>query len=99
MKTGHNYFVYIIECKDGSYYTGVTNDLGKRLSEHNNGAIPTCYTFKRKPVVLKYAEQFQDIQQAIAREKQFKGWSSKKKEALFREDWKEVIRLSKSARP
>ena len=55
-----------------------------------------CYTYKRRPVVLKYFERFQDIIQAIAWEKQLKGWSRKKKEALFREDWEEIKKLARS---
>jgi putative endonuclease len=97
MKIAHNYFVYIVECSDSSYYIGVTNDIERRIWEHNNGYNPTCYTFSRRPVVLMYEERFEDIQQAITREKQLKGWSRKKKEALFKEDWDEVKRLAKSS--
>jgi putative endonuclease len=50
MKTGHNYYVYIVQCSDGHYYTGVTNDLDRRLWEHNTGYNKDCYTFKRRPV-------------------------------------------------
>ena len=96
MKIAHNYFVYIIECSDKSYYTGVTNNIDRRLWEHETGYNISCYTFKRRPVVLKYAERCQDIKQAIAWEKQIKGWSRKKKEALFIENWDEVKRLAKS---
>ena len=96
MKIAHNYFVYIVECSDLSYYTGVTNDLDRRLWEHNNDKNTRSFTFKRRPVVLKYFQRFQDIKQAIAFEKQIKGWSRKKKEALFCEDWEEIKRLAKS---
>lgn len=97
MKLAHNYYVYIVQCKDGSYYTGITNDLDRRLDEHNMGHDQTCYTFNRRPVELKYYEHYTDVNQAIAREKQLKGWSRKKKQALFREDWDELKRLSKSS--
>ncbi len=96
MKIAHNYFVYIVECSDASYYTGVTNNLDRRLWEHNNDENALCYTYKRWPVVLKYYQRFQDINQAIACEKQVKGWSRKKKEALCKEDWEEIKRLAKS---
>ena len=96
MKIAHNYFVYIVECSDKSYYTGVTNNLERRLWEHNNDENVLCYTYKRRPVVLKYFQRFQDINQAIAWEKQVKGWSRKKKEALFKEDWVEIKKLAKS---
>jgi putative endonuclease len=95
MKIGHNYYVYIVKCKDGSYYTGVTNDLERRLLEHNSGYSTRFYTFNRKPVELKHYEHLTDVRQAIAREKQLKGWSRKKKEALFAEDWDTLRKLSK----
>ncbi len=96
MKIAHNYYVYIVECIDKSYYTGVTNNIERRLWEHNNDNNQLAYTFKRRPVLLKYCQRFQDINQAIAWEKQLKGWSRKKKEALFADNWNEIIRLAKS---
>jgi len=93
----HNYSVYILECSDGSYYTGVTNNLERRLWEHNTGFNIGCYTYTRRPLILRYYEMTKYINQAILREKQLKGWSRKKKEALFKEDWNELIRLSKSS--
>ncbi|MBK6937116.1 MAG: GIY-YIG nuclease family protein [Chitinophagaceae bacterium] len=95
MKAGHNYYVYIVQCSDGMYYTGVTNDLERRLREHNEGLNEKCFTFKRRPVQLKYEEHFNDIRNAIAWEKQVKGWSRKKKESLFIRDWSEISRLGK----
>jgi putative endonuclease len=95
MKIAHNYYVYIVECNDKSYYTGVTNNLERRLWEHNNGENTEAYTYGRRPVTLKYCQRFQDIKQAIAWEKQVKGWSRKKKEALFTEDWEEIKRLAR----
>ena len=79
-----------------SYYTGVTNDLERRLWEHNFDENKLSYTYNRRPVILKFSQWFQDINQAIDFEKQLKGWSRKKKEALFREDWEEIKRLAKS---
>jgi len=90
----HNYFVYILECADGSYYVGVTNDLEVRIEQHNTGYDVKAYTFTRRPVILRYYQRFNLINQAIEFEKQLKGWSRKKKEALFNEDWDEVKRLS-----
>ncbi|WP_343523168.1 GIY-YIG nuclease family protein [Pedobacter sp.] len=90
----HNYFVYILECADKSYYVGVTNDLGVRIVQHNDGEDVLAYTFTRRPVLLKYYLRFDQIEDAIAFEKQLKGWSRKKKEALFNEDWDEIVRLS-----
>lgn len=51
-----SYYVYIILCNDGSYYTGLTDDLMRRFGEHVNGIYESCYTFKRRPLILKYYE-------------------------------------------
>jgi putative endonuclease len=95
MKLAHNYYVYIVECKDGFYYTGITNKLEKRINEHNEGKNTTCFTYRRRPVILKYFERFKDVNQAIAREKQLKGWSRAKKEALFMEVYDLLKELAK----
>ena len=87
MKLSHNYYVYIVQCKDGFYYTGVTNSIEKRIAAHNEGKDIFAFTYKRRRVVLKYFEHYKDVNQAIAREKQLKGWSRAKKEALFHEDY------------
>jgi putative endonuclease len=92
MKT---YCVYILECYDKSYYTGVTNDIDRRIIEHQTGKYPTCYTFNRRPVILKHIETFTDVNQAIAFEKQVKGWSRKKKEALMQNDWDKIVELAR----
>jgi putative endonuclease len=89
------YFVYILLCNDNSYYTGVTNDLERRLHEHDNGINPECYTCKRRPVKLVFNERFTDITQAIAFEKQVKGWGRKKKEAIINGNWDTLPELSK----
>ena len=95
MARDYNYFVYIIECADGLYYTGITNDLERRIHEHNEGLNPKSFTYRRRPVILKYIQQFSDVNQAIGWEKQLKGWNRKKKEALFNEDWEGVKKLAK----
>ena len=96
MKLGNNYYVYIVECHDGSYYTGITNNLERRLWEHNTGYNKTCYTYERRPVELKYYEHFNNVKSAIAWEKQIKGWSRKKKQALFEENLDKIKELAKS---
>ena len=68
--------------------------MDKRLEEHNQGLIEACYTFSRRPLVLKYCMQYQYVDDAIRREKQIKGWTRKKKEALINGDYNELIRLS-----
>ena len=96
MKIEYTYIVYIVECKDWRYYIGITNDLEKSLCEHNTGQDENSYTYSRRPVELKYFETFTDVNQAIAREKQLKGWSRKKKQALIAENFDRLKELSKS---
>ncbi|MBS1528635.1 MAG: GIY-YIG nuclease family protein [Bacteroidetes bacterium] len=94
----NQYFVYILRCADNSYYTGVTNNMERRLYEHENGLEPGSYTFKRRPVKLVYCERFSDINQAIAFEKQVKGWRRAKKEALIGNRWDLLPILAKTAK-
>jgi putative endonuclease len=74
--------MYILECADGSYYTGSTWNLEKRLWEHQNG-IGANHTKKRLPVKLVYFEECDRVEDAYCREKQIQGWSRKKKQALI----------------
>ena len=79
-------FVYILRCVDGSYYTGITRaSPERRLAEHNAGGFGG-YTASRRPVDLVYSCAFGRIVEAIAAERQIKGWSRAKKEALIRGD-------------
>jgi len=91
----HQYFVYILLCSDNSYYKGVTNNMERRFYEHENGLNPGSYTHKRRPVKLVCCESFTEIEQAIAFEKQVKGWNRKKKEALINGEWELLPGLSK----
>ncbi|MBT8316788.1 MAG: GIY-YIG nuclease family protein [Lutibacter sp.] len=90
------YFVYIVECSDNSYYTGITNDIVRRLNEHNLGRDKRAYTFSKRPVKLVWFETFSDVNDAIQIEKKIKGWSRKKKEALVNEDWEKLMLYSKN---
>ena len=74
--------MYILECADGSYYTGSTKNLKRRLKQHQNGEGAN-HTKKRLPVKLVYFEEFPRIDTAFYREKQVQGWNRKKKEALI----------------
>jgi putative endonuclease len=87
-------FVYIVKCKDDSYYTGVTNNVEKRVIEHNTGLVKKSYTFSRRPVKVVYSQEFRDMNQAIRFEKQVKGWSRAKKKALIEDDFEKLVRLS-----
>jgi len=75
-------YMYILECTSGHYYTCSTNDLERRLKQHQNGEGAN-FTKKHLPVKLVYFEEFQRIDLAFYREKQVQGWSRKKKEALI----------------
>ena len=90
------YYVYILKCADNSYYTGITNDISRRVDEHNNGADPSSYTFKRRPVQLVFSAEFNGANRAILFEKQVKGWSRKKKEAIINGNWELLPELSKN---
>ena len=74
--------MYILLCADGSYYTGSTIDLNRRIEQHQNGEGAN-HTKKRLPVTLLYHEEYSRIDQAFNREKQVQGWSRIKKEALI----------------
>ena len=88
------YYVYILECADKSYYTGITNDINRRLLEHQNGINKDCYTYNKRPVELVFHTEFNDVNQAIAFEKQVKGWSRKKKEAIINDKWDDLKKLA-----
>jgi putative endonuclease len=88
------YFVYILKCADGSYYTGITNDVDRRFEEHQSGYNPKAYTFRRRPLELVFYLDFPDPVQAIDFEKQVKGWTRKKKEAIIRGDWESLKELA-----
>ena len=78
-----SYSVYILECSDKSYYVGCTNDLNRRLGQHNESKWGAHYTKIRRPVILKYSEQFETLPEARRREAEIKGWRRKKKEKLW----------------
>ena len=80
------YAIYILQCADGTYYTGMTKELDARVQEHQTGAHPDAYTFSRRPVQLVWSEVVESYQEAFRWEHQIKGWSRAKKEALIRGD-------------
>jgi len=88
------FWVYILECADKSYYTGHTDNLEKRLYEHEQNLFK-CYTSKRLPVRLVYSHGFETREDALARERQMKGWSRRKKQALIAGDWSSLVEYSK----
>ena len=91
-------YLYILLCADGSYYTGTARmGLEARVAEHNAGSYGG-YTATRRPVTLVFSQWFERISDAIAAERQVKGWSRAKKEALIRGDFELLRLLSKRKR-
>ncbi len=91
----HNYYIYIVTNKNKTVlYTGITNDLCRRLEEHKENSIPfrhSSFAGKYNAYFLLYYEHFQDVNDAIVREKEIKGWRRSKKEALINSlnpEWK-----------
>jgi predicted GIY-YIG superfamily endonuclease len=83
------FWVYLLRCSDGRYYTGHTDDLERRMAEHQTGG--KCdFTSRRRPVALVWSEYFQTRLEAKEAERTVGGWSRAKKEALIRGDWKGV---------
>ena len=87
-------YVYILLCSDGSYYTGVTNNVDRRFYEHVSGLDDFCYTYSRRPLKLVWANYFASNLEAIGWEKKIKGWSRKKKEALINDEFEKLPGLS-----
>lgn len=87
--------MYILQCADGSYYVGSTNNLEIRLVQHQNG-IGANHTQKRLPVMLVYAEEFNRIDEAFAREKQVQKWRREKKEALIKSEYQRLPELARA---
>ena len=85
--------VYILKCRDGTYYVGRTSNIESRLSAHKQG-IGCDYTAQRLPVQLLFTELFDSENSAYNAEQQIKGWSRKKKEAYMKNDWSTIVRLS-----
>jgi putative endonuclease len=91
--------LYVLRCADGSYYTGTTrNNLETRIAEHQAGAF-AGYTARRRPVTLVFHQEFARIEDAIASERQVKGWRREKKEALIRGDFVALPLLAGRAAP
>lgn len=89
------FWTYILKCRDGSYYTGHTEDLEIRIAQHRRGVFPG-YTHSRRPIVLVWSEAFPERDEAREAEHRIKGWSRAKKEALIARDWEELSRLARN---
>lgn len=89
------FWVYILRCADGSYYTGHTDNLERRIGQYQAGECEG-YIVTRRPVELAWSQEFVTREKALATEMQIKGWGRKKKEAMMRSDWVEISRLAQS---
>ena len=78
------HFVYILECSDKTLYVGCTNNLERRLAQHNNSKSGAHYTKIRRPVTLKYSEKFETLSEARKREAEIKSWRREKKLELIK---------------
>lgn len=87
-------YCYLLKCADGTYYVRHTDNMEKRFAELQLGAFPG-YTYKRRPVELTWSDMFQTREDAKTAEKQIKGRSRTKKEALMRDDWDRVSELAR----
>ena len=90
-----SFYVYILRCRDLSYYTGHTDNIEARIGQHEQGSIKTCYTYTKRPVYVVYVAEFASRGEAIEAEQQIKGWTRKKKEALINENFERLKQLSK----
>ena len=82
---------YMLRCADDSYYVGHTDNLEHRIGAQHTGAFGG-YTATRRPLTLGWSQEFVTREEALTAERQIKGWSRAKKEALIRGDWKQIQR-------
>ena len=90
-----SFWIYMLHCNGGRLYVGQTDDLERRIAQHETGAIPG-FTRNYLPVKLVWCQEFATRNEAKAAEKRIKGWSRAKKLALIRGDWDMISRLAKS---
>lgn len=89
------FYVYILSCADGSYYTGHTDNLDQRMAQHGDGT-GCAYTSKRRPLQLLWATDCQTRTEAFDLERRLHGWSRAKKEALMRGDFAALPGLARN---
>ena len=88
------FWAYMLHCRGGAYYVGHTDDLERRIAQHQSGAIPG-FTADRLPVALVWSEDYPTRIEAVDAERRIKGWSRAKKMALIRGDWDRISILAK----
>ena len=87
------FWTYILHCHGGSFYKGHTDDLERRIAQHEQGSLPG-FTSDKLPVTLVWSDSFETRADALATERRIKGWSCAKKMALIRGDWDDLARLA-----
>jgi tRNA/rRNA methyltransferase len=90
------FHVYMLRCADGSFYVGHTDELQRRVAQHEAGELPG-YTHERRPVSLVWHQETATREEALAAEMRIKGWSRAKKEALIAGDWERVKQLARAS--
>jgi len=88
-------WVYILRCSDSSYYTGSTSNFEQRIAQHQSGELGG-YTASRLPVTVVFVQEFANVRDAVSAERQIKGWTRRKKEALIFGDYDSLPSLSRS---
>jgi putative endonuclease len=88
------FWTYLLHCNGGFFYTGHTDNLERRMAEHDAGELPG-FARDHRPVTLVWSQQFPTRYEALAAERHIKGWSRAKKMALIRGDWALVSELAK----
>ena len=83
------FFVYLLRCADGTLYAGHTDELERRVAQHQSGEIEG-FTQERRPVELVWSQETASRDEALSAERQIKGWARVKKEALIRGDWSAI---------
>jgi putative endonuclease len=89
------FYTYMLLCADGKYYIGHTEDLELRIAQHQSGHFGG-YTLRRRPVELVWSDSFLSRYEALSAERQIKGWSRAKKEALVAGDWERISELARN---
>ena len=92
-----SFYAYMLRCSDGSYYVGHADDLEARIGAHQSGLVPG-YTERRRPVHVVWNQEFHSREEALAAERQIKGWNRAKKEALIQGDWETISGLGSRAK-
>ncbi|RZJ66608.1 MAG: GIY-YIG nuclease family protein [Flavobacterium sp.] len=88
------YYVYILRCKDGKFFTGITKNLKTEIDCLKNGSDRKNYTFNRRPFVLEWYQTFHNLEQALAIKKKLSGWSGQKKKAFLEKNFDHIQTLA-----